>query len=101
MLDNTEEAACAIDFVDDSVNTQNIKVCTDDEIAPATETDNFSIQLDTPGSIVKQKFRVVCSRRGKRSTLCNAAQFTVEACAVDLWWLNFSLNQSSNGFMFK
>ena len=56
MLDNTEEAACAIDFVDDSVKTQNIKVCTDDEIAPATETDNFSIQLDTPGSIVKKKF---------------------------------------------
>ena len=41
LLDNMEEAACAIDFVDESMNTQNINVCTEQTFAPTAETDNF------------------------------------------------------------
>ena len=65
LLDNTEEAACTIDFVDDFVNTQNIKVCTEQTFAPTANFLSakfflqlliFSIKIDTPGSIVTKKF---------------------------------------------
>ena len=65
LLDNTEEAACTIDFVDDPVNTQNIKVCTEQTFAPTADTDNFLDRNRHSWKYCDEEILGFCSQRGK------------------------------------